>query len=164
MIEGIELSSDSNPEVEINVGEDEAPTVESPGFVWPDSPRYNPTSPEGVAQIPLYSPTSPDYFPSDSLYSPASSPISLDFLEIEKEVEAIEEVAPKLAAETVEPAAPAPKKRHKKQRIHFPQKFPSNFMLRKRRPEAPQYSADSQRRQSERLVTVPRVYYRDMWW
>ena len=57
MIEVIELSSDSNPEVEISVGEDEAPEVESPGFVLLDSPGYNPTSPEGVAQIPLYSPT-----------------------------------------------------------------------------------------------------------
>ena len=164
MIEVIELSSDSNPEVEINVGKDEAPEVESPGFVLPDSPGYNFTSLEGVAQIPLYSLTSPDYFPSDSLFSPTSCPISPDFLETEKEVEAIEEVAPELATETVELAAPAPKKRHKKRRIRFPQKFPPNFMLRRRRPEAPQYSADSQRRHSERLVTVPRVYYGDMWW
>ena len=52
MIEVIELSSDSDPEVEINVGEDEAPEVESAGFVLPDSPGYNPTSPEGVAQSP----------------------------------------------------------------------------------------------------------------
>ena len=140
---------------------DEAPEVESPGFVFPDSPGYNPTSPEGVAQI--YSSTSPDYFPSDSLYSPTSGPIFSDFLEIEKVVEAIEEVAPELAAETVEPAAPAPKKRHKKRRVRFPQKFPPNFMLRIRRPEAPQYSVDSQRCQSERLETVPRVYYGDMW-
>ena len=146
------------------MGENEAPEVESPGFVLPDSPEYNPTSLEDVAQSPLYSPTSPDYFPSDSLYSGTSGPISSDFLETEKEVEAIEEVAPELAAETVELAAPAPKKRSKKRRIRFPQKFPPNFMLRRRRPEAPQYSADSQRRQSERLVTVPRVYYRDMWW
>ena len=106
MIEVIELSSDSNPEVEINVGEDEAPEVESPGFVLPDSPGYNPTSPEGVAQSLLYSPTSSDYFPSHSLYSPTSGPISSDFLETEKEVEAIEEVASELAAETVELAAP----------------------------------------------------------
>ena len=146
------------------MGGDEAHEVESPGFVLPDSPGYNPTSPEGVAQIPLYYPTSPDYFPSDSLYSPTSGPIFSDFLETEEVVEAIEEVAPKLAAETVEPAAPAPKKRHKKRRIHFPQKFPPNYMLRRRRPEAPQYLADSQRRQSERLETVPRVYYGDMWW
>ena len=144
------------------MGVDEAPEVESPGFVFPDSPGYNPTSPEGVAQI--YSPTSPDYFPSDSLYSPTSGPIFSDFLETEEVVEAIEEVAPELAAETVEPAAPAPKKRHKKRRIRFPQKFPPNFMLRRRRPEAPQYLADSQHRQSERLETVPRVYYGDMWW
>ena len=164
MIEVIELSSDSNPEVEINVGEDEAPEVESPGFVLPDSPGYNPTSPEGVAQSPLYSPTSLDYFPSDSLYLPTSGPIFSDFLETEKEIEAVEEAAPTLATETVEPTAPAPKKRHKKRRIRFPQEFPPNFMLRRRRPEAPQYLADSQRRQSERLVTVPRVYYGDMWW
>ena len=141
---------------------DEAPEVESPGFVLPDSPGYNPTSPEGVAQI--YSPTSHDYFPSDSLYSPTSRPIFSDFLETEEVVEAIEEVAPELAAEIVEPVAPAPKKRHKKRRIHFPQKFPPNFMLRRRHLEAPQYSADSHRRQSERLETVPRVYYGDMWW
>ena len=101
MIEVIELSSDSNPEVEISVDEDEAPEVESPGFVLPVSPRYNPTSLEGVAQIPLYSPTSPDYFPSDSLYSPTSGPIFSDFLETEEVVEAIEEVAPELAAEIV---------------------------------------------------------------
>ena len=82
MIEVIELSSDSNPEVEIN--EDEAPEVESPGFVLLDSPGYNPTSPEGVAISPIYSPTSPNYFPSDSLYSPSSDPISSDFLEIER--------------------------------------------------------------------------------
>ena len=144
------------------MGVDEAPEVESPGFVFPDSPGYNPTSPEGVAQI--YSPTSPDYFPSDSLYSPTSGPIFSDFLETEEVVEAIEEVAPKLAAEIVEPAAPTPKKRHKKWRICFPQKFPPNFMLRRRRPEAPQYSVDSQCRQSERLETIPRVYYGDMWW
>ena len=144
------------------MGVDEAPEVESPGFVFPDSPRYNPTSLEGVAEI--YSPTSPDYFPSDSLYSPTCGPIFSDFLETEEVVEAIEEVAPELVAETVEPAAPAPKKRHKKRRIRFLQKFPPNFMLRRRRPEAPQYSIDSQRRQSERLETVPRVYYRDMWW
>ena len=144
------------------MGVDEAPEVESPRFVFPNSLGYNPTSPEGVAQI--YSPTSPDYFPSDSLYSPTSGPIFSDFLEIEEVVEAIEEVAPELAAETVEPAAPAPKKRHKKRRVRFPQKFPPNFMLRRRRPEAPQYSTDSQRRQSERLETVPRVYYGDMWW
>ena len=164
MIEVIELSSNSNPEVEINVGEDEAPKVESPAFVLPDSPGYNPTSLEDVAQSPLYSPTSPDYFPSDSFSSPTSGPIFSDFLETEKEVEAVEEAAPELATETVEPAAPAPKKRHKKQRIRFPQKFPPNFMLRRRRLEALQYSADSQRRQSERLVTVLRVYYGDMWW
>ena len=164
MIEVIELSSDSNPEVEISVGEDEALEVESPGFVLPNSPGYNPTSPQGVAQIPLYSPTSPDYFPSDSLYSPTSGPIFSDFLEIEEVVEAIEEVAPELATETMEPAAPAPKKCHKKWRILFPQKFPPNFMLCRRRPKAPQYSADSQHRQFERLETVPRVYYGDMWW
>ena len=146
------------------MGEDEAPEVESPGFVLPNSPGYNPTSPEGVAQVPLYSPTSFDYFPSDSLYSPTSSPIFSDFLETEEVVEAIEEVASELAAEIVEPTAPAPKKRHKKQRIRFPQKFPPNFMLRRRRPKAPQYSADSQRRQSEHLEIVPRVYYGDMWW
>ena len=146
------------------MGEDEAPEVESPGFVLPNSPRYNPTSPEGVARIPLYSPTSPDYFPSDSLYSPTSRPIFSDFLETEEVVEAIEEVAPKFAAETMEPAAPAPKKRHKKRRIRFPQKSPPNFMLRRRHPEAPQYSTNSQRRQSERLETIPRVYYGDMWW
>ena len=87
----IELSSDSNPEVEISVGEDEAPEVESPGFVLPG---YNHTSLEGVAQIPLYSSISPDYFPSDSLYSPTSGPIFSDFLETEEVVEAIEEVAP----------------------------------------------------------------------
>ena len=144
------------------MGVDEAPEVESPGFVFPDSPGYNPTSPEGVAQI--YSPTSSDYFPSDSLYSPTSGPIFSDFLETEEVVEAIEEVAPKLAAEIVEPATPAPKKCHKKRRIRFPQKFPPNFMLRRRRPEAPQYLADSQHRQSERLETIPRVYYGDMWW
>ena len=80
MIEVIELSSDSNPEVEINVEEDEAPEVESPGFVLPDSPEYNPISPEDVAQIPLYSPTSLDYFLSESLYLPTSGPISPDFL------------------------------------------------------------------------------------
>ena len=117
------------------MGEDEAPEVESPGFVLLDLPGYNPTSPEGVAQI--YSPTSPDYFPSNSLYSPTSGPILSDFLETEEVVEAIEEVAPELAAETVEPAAPAPKKRHKKRRIRFPQIFHPNFMLRRRRPEAP---------------------------
>ena len=128
------------------MGEDEALEVESPGCVLPDSLEYTPTNPVGVAQIPLYPPTSPDYFPSDSLYSPTFDPIFSDFLETEKVVEAIEEVAPKLVAETVEPAAPAPKKRHKKRRIRFPQKFPPNFMLRRRRPEAPQYSADSQRR------------------
>ena len=149
------------------MGVDEALEVESPGFVLPDSPGYNPTSPEGVAQF--YSPTSPDYFPpdyfpSDSLYSPTSGPIFSDFLEAEEVVEAIEEVAPELAAEIVELAAPAPKKRHKKRRIRFPQKFPPNFMLRRRCPEAPQYSADSQHRQSERLETVPRIYYGDMWW
>ena len=144
------------------MGVDEAPEVESPGFVLPDSPRYNPTSPEGVAQI--YSPTSPDYFPFDSLFSPTSGPIFSDFLEIEEVVEAIEEVAPELAAETMEPVAPALKKRHKKRRICFPQKFPPNFMLRKMRLEAPQYSADSQRHQSERLETIPRIYYGDMWW
>ena len=144
------------------MGVDEAPEVESPGFVLPNSPGYNPTSLEGVAQI--YSPTSPDYFPSDSLYSSTFGPIFSDFLETEEVVEAIEEVAPELAAETVEPVAPAPKKRHKKRRIRFPQKFPPNFMLRRRCPEAPQYSADSQRRQSEHLETVPRVYYGDMWW
>ena len=126
------------------MGVDEAPEVESPGFVFPDSLGYNPTSPEGVAQI--YSPTSPDYFTSDSLYLPTSGPIFSDFLETEEVVEAIEEVAPELAAETVEPAAPTPKKRHKKRRIRFPQKFPPNFMLRRRRLEAPQYLADSQRR------------------
>ena len=164
MIEVIELSSDSNPEVEISVGEDEAPEVESPGFGLPDSPGYNPTSPKGVAQIPLYSPTSPDYFPSNSLYSPTSGPIFSDFLETEEVVEAIEEVALELTAETMEPAAPAPKKHHKKRRIRFPQKFPPNFILRRSHPEAPQYSADSQRRQSECLETVPRVYYGDMWW
>ena len=164
MIEVIELNSDSNPEVEINVGENEAPEVESLGFVLPDSPGYNPTGPEGVAQIPLYSPTSPNYFPSDSLYSPTSGPIFSDFLETEEVVEAIEEVAPELATETVEPAAPAPKKCYKKRRIHFPQKFPPNFMLCRRRSEAPQYLADSQRRQSEHLETVPHVYYGDMWW
>ena len=125
--------------------EDEAPKVESPGFVLPDSPRYNPTSPEGVAQIPLYSSTSPDYFPSDSLYLPTSGPIFSDFLETEEVVEVIEEVAPELAVKIVEPAAPAPKKCHKKRRIRFTQKFPPNFMLRRRCPEAPQYSADSQR-------------------
>ena len=146
------------------MGEDEAPNVESLGFVLPDSPGYNPTSLEGIAQILLYSPTSPNYFPFDSLYSPTSGPIFSDFLDIEEVVEAIEEVAPKIAAETVEPAAPAPRKRHKKQRIRFLQKFPPNFMLRRRHPEAPQYSAESQRRQSERLETVPRVYYGDMWW
>ena len=144
------------------MGVDEAPEVESLGFVFPDSSGYNPTSPEGVAQI--YSPTSPDYFPSDSLYSSTSNLFFSDFLETEEVVEAIEEVAPELAAETVEPAAPAPKKRHKKRRVRFPQKFPPNFMLRRRRLEAPQYSADSQRHQSERLETVPRVYYGDMWW
>ena len=137
MIEVIELSSDSNPEVEISVGEDEAPEVESPGFVLPDSPGYNPSSPEGVAQIPLYSPTSPDYFPSNSLYSPTSGPIFSNFLETEEVVEAIEEVAPELAAETVEPATRAPKKCHKKRRICFPQKFPPNFMLCRRCLEAP---------------------------
>ena len=141
---------------------DEAPEVESLGFVLSDSSGYNPISLEGVAKI--YSPTSPDYFPSDSLYSPTSGPIFFDFLETEEVVEAIEEVAPELAAETVEPAAPAPKNRHKKLRVRFPQKFPPNFMLRRRRPEAPQYSTDSQRRQSECLETIPRVYYRDMWW
>ena len=146
------------------MGEDEAPEVESPRFVLPNSPGYNPTSPEGVAQIPLYSPTSPDYFPSDSLYSPTSGPIFSNFLDTEEVVEAIEEVAPELAAETMEPVAPAPRKRHKKRRIRFPQKFPPNFMLRRRRPEAPQYSTNSQRRQSERLETVPHVYYGDMWW
>ena len=146
------------------MGEDEAPEVESPGFVLPDSPRYNPTSPEGVAQIPLYSPASPNYFPSESLYSPTSRPIFSDFLETEEVIEAIEEVAPELVVETVELAAPTPKKRHKKRRIRFPQKFPPNFMLCRRRLEAPQYSADSQRRQSERLETIPRVYYGDMWW
>ena len=77
------------------MGVDEAPEIESPGFVFPDSPGYNPTSPEGVAQI--YSPTSPDYFPSDSLYSPTSGPIFSDFLETEEVVEAIEEVAHELA-------------------------------------------------------------------
>ena len=117
------------------MGVDEAPEVESPGFVLTDSHGYNLTSPEGVAQI--YSPTSPNYFPSDSLYSPTSGPIFSDFLETEEVVEAIEEVAPELAAETVEPAAPTPKKRHKKRRICFPQKFPPNFMLRRRRPMAP---------------------------
>ena len=81
MIEVIELSSDSNPEVEINVDENKAPEVESLGFVLLDSLGYYPTSPEGVAQSPLYSPTSPDYFPSDSLYSPTSSPVFSDFLE-----------------------------------------------------------------------------------
>ena len=164
VIEVIELSSDSNPEVEISVGENEASEVENPRFVLPNSPGNNSTSPEGVAQIPLYSPTSPDYFPSDSLYLPTSGAIFFDFLEIEEVVEAIEEVAPELAAEMVEPAAPALKKRHKKRRIRFPQKFPPNFMLRRWRPEAPQYSADSQCCQSERLETVPRVYYGDMWW
>ena len=83
------------------MGEDEAPEIESPGFVLPDSPGYNPTSPEGVAQIPLYSPTLPDYFPSDSLYLPTSGPIFSNFLETEEVVEAIEEVASELAAETV---------------------------------------------------------------
>ena len=117
------------------MGVNEAPEVESPGFVLPDSPGYNPTSPEGVAQI--YSPTSPDYFPSNSLYLPTSRPIFSDFLETEKVVEAIEEVALELAAETVEPAVPAPKKCHKKRRICFLQKFPPKFMLRRRRPEAP---------------------------
>ena len=105
MIEVIELSSNSNLEVEINVSEDEAPEVESPGFVLPDSPGYNPTSPEGVAQSPLYSPTLLNYFPSDSLYSPTSSPIFSDFLGVEKKVEAVEEAALELATETVEPGA-----------------------------------------------------------
>ena len=146
------------------MGEDKAPEVESPGFVLPDSPGYNPTSLEDVAKTPLYSPTSPNYFPSDSLYLPTSGPISSDFLETEKEVEAIEEVAPVEIVETVEPAASAPKKCSKKRRIRYPWKFPSNFMLRRRRPEAPQYPANLQRRQSERLVTVPRIYYGDMWW
>ena len=146
------------------MGEDEAPEVESPGFVLPDLPGYNPTIPEGVAKSLLYSPTSPDYFLSDSLYLPTSGLISFDFLEIEKEVEAIEEVAPKPVVETVEPATPAPKKRSKKRRIRYPQKFPPNFMLCKRRPEAPQYQTDLQRRQSESLVTIPRVYYGNMWW
>ena len=63
------------------MGEDEAPDVESPGFVLPDSPGYIPNSPEGIAQIPLYSPASPNYFPSDSLYSSTSGPIFSDFLE-----------------------------------------------------------------------------------
>ena len=143
VIEVIELSSDSNFEVEINVGENEAPEVESPRFVLPDSLGYNPTSPEGVAQSPFYSTTSPDYFPSDSLYSPTSGPVFSDFLETEKEVEAVEEAAPELATETVEPAAAARKKRYKKRRIHFPQKFPPNFILHRKCPEAPQYSADS---------------------
>ena len=146
------------------MGEDEAPEVESPGFVLPDSPGYNPTSLEGVAKSPLYSPTSLDYFLSDSLYSLTSSPISFDFLETEKEVEAIEEVALQPAAETMELITPAPKKCSKKQRIRYPQKFPPNFMLHRRRPEAPQYPADLQRHQSEPLVAVLHVYYGDMWW
>ena len=69
------------------------------------------------------------------------------------------------AVETMEPTTPTPKprKRFKKRKICCPQKFPTKLFYRRRRPEAPQYLAHLQLRQSERFTKIPRVYYGDIW-
>ena len=146
MIEVLELSSDFNPEVEINVEESEASEVESSGFILLDSPGYNPITPEAITKSPLYSPISLDYFPFDSLYLPTIGSIFVDCdpLETETIIEVVEVVAPEPAVGNVKPATSASKSRRcpKKRRICYPQKLPTKFLFCRRRPKAPQYPID----------------------